>query len=408
MRSKARPAPRRSSIEWAGRAALAAGAVVLGYGAVTHSLAYTLRASATERAYALAPDDGRIAAILSEKLAGPEATTADRLRADTLARSALRDDPTAVSAIATLGINAEIRGNTAAARRFFAQADTLSRRDLRTRLWAIEDAVARNDIAGALRNYDIALRTSRLAPDLLFPVLAGAITNADIRSGLVRILATRPLWGPQWIAYISGNGPDAGAAATLFRGLDQAKVPITYDARSALLRRLVGQGSVEQAWAYYAASTGNTDRRRSRDPEFQAIYAIPAPFDWVPVEADGVSASIQRGQNGGIFDFSVPSGIGGPILQQMQLLTPGRYVIEGTNTGFDPNEAARPYWRLACTSGREIGRVDIPTAEGRFQGMFDVPAGCEAQYLTLVVRPSTQVGGIAGQITGASLHPVQP
>lgn len=407
MRRRPSPvrAPRRSSVEWGVRIALALGAVVLAHAAVTRAIAYTMRAGATERAHALAPDDGRISALLSEQLAGPEATPAERVRADALARIALRQDPTAVSAVATLGINAAIRGDTPAARRFFAQADVLSRRDLRTRLWSIEDAVSRNDISSALRNYDIALRTSRIAPDLLFPVLAGAITTPEIRTGLVRILATRPLWGSQWLTYSSGNGPDATATAALFADLEHAKVPITYDARSALLRRLVGQGAINAAWRYYASFTPGVDRRRSRDPQFRAHHAIPAPFDWTVIEDNGVSASIQRGQDGGIFDFSVASGIGGAILQQMQLLPAGRYAIKGAVTGIDPNEPARPYWRLACTNGREVGRIDLP-AEGRFAGTFDVPAGCDTQYLTLVARPSTQVSGIAGQLTRAALTPV--
>lgn len=88
--------------------------------------------------------------------------TARRREADRLARLALRQDPTAVAALATLGLNAQIRGDTNSARRYFAYSDKLSRRSLTTRLWAIEDAVARDDIPAALRNYDVALRTSAI------------------------------------------------------------------------------------------------------------------------------------------------------------------------------------------------------------------------------------------------------
>lgn len=411
MTRKALSLPHRSGAEWGLRAALALGAAALGYSSVTHSMAYAMRAGATELAHALAPNDGRITALLSEQLSGPQASATDREHADVMAREALRQEPTAVPAVATLGINAQIRGDTAAARRIFAHSNALSRRDVRTRLWAIEDAVSRQDIPATLRNYDIALRTSRLMPDVLFPVLAGAIGDANIRTGLVSILATRPLWAPQWIVYISGNGPDARTAAALFGALDQAKVPIPYDARSALLRRMVGQGLVEQAWTFYAASTRNADRRMSRDPYFQVDHAVPSPFDWTAIQDNGMSSSIQRGQNGGIFDFAASAGMGGPMLVQMQVLPPGRYLIEGRSTGIEPSEPARPYWRLACANGRELGSVDIPAdpaTQGRFRGYFDVPLGCPAQYLTLMARGSSQVGGIAGQITQAILHPAKP
>ncbi|PTW44078.1 hypothetical protein C8J25_11221 [Sphingomonas faeni] len=410
MTRRALSRPRRSGAEWGVRTALALGAAALAYGSITHTLAYSLRASATQLAHALAPSDGRITALLAEQMSGPEASATDRRQANILASEALREEPTAVPAVSTLGINAQIHGDTAAARRIFAQSDALSRRDVRTRLWAIEDAVGRQDIPETLRNYDIALRTSRAMPDLLFPVLAGAIGDPNIRAGLVKILSSRPLWLPQWIVYISGNGPNARDAVALFRALDQARVPIPYDARSALLRRLVGQGLVEEAWAFYAASTRNADRRMSRDPQFQADHAVPSPFDWTAIQDNSIASSIQRGQRGGIFDFTASAGMGGPMLLQMQMLPPGRYVIEGTSTGIDPSEPSRPYWRLACTSGRELGRVGIPAdpaAQGQFRGNFDVPMGCATQYLTLVARASSQTSGVSGQITRAFLHPVK-
>lgn len=406
MRRMSASALPRSRNEWIIRIVLAIGAALLGYGTVIQALAYAMRESATARAHNLAPDDGRITALMSAALSGPGAAPADRAQADALARAALRDDPTAVPALVSLGINAQIRGNTMAARRFVAQADVLSRRDLRARLWGIEDAVARNDIPAALRNYDIALRTSRYAPDLLFPVLAGAIVNTEVRTELIRVLAKRPLWAPQWFAYGSGNGPDATAMAALFTDAERAKIPFSYDARSALLRRLVGQGALDQAWSYYSIINPSADRRQSRDPAFRDSHAVPSPFDWGAIEDNGISGSIQRGQNGGVFDFSVASGIGGPILQQMQLLPAGRYTIEGSLAGIDPAEPARPYWRLTCTNGREIGRVDL-LKSGPFRGTFDVPAGCASQYLRLVAQPSTAVGGISGQLTRAWLHPAR-
>lgn len=410
MTRKALSLPLRSGAEWGLRAALALGAAALGYSSITHTVAYSLRSSATQLAHALAPNDGRITALLAEQMSGPKASATDRQQANILASEALRQEPTAVPAVSTLGINAQTRGDTAAARRIFVQSNALSRRDVRTRLWAIEDAVVREDIPDTLRNYDIALRTSRAMPDLLFPVLAGAIGDANIRSGLVKILSRRPLWMPQWIVYISGNGPDAREAVALFGALDRARVSIPYDARSALLRRLVGQGLVEEAWSFYAASTRNADRRMSRDPNFHADYAVPSPFDWTAIQDNGISSSIQRGQSGGIFDFTASAGMGGPMLLQMQMLPPGRYVIEGTSTGIDPSEPSRPYWRLACTSGRELGRVDIPAdpaAKGQFRGYFDVPMGCTTQYLTLVARASSQVSGMSGQITRSFLHPAK-
>lgn len=398
-----------SPAEWGVRGGLAIGAALLGTMSVAHSLAYMTRAVAPERAHMLAPWDGRITAILSEKLSGPEASDADRRKADQLAREALRQDPTAVAAVATLGIDAQIRGDTAAARQIFSYSEMLSRRDLRTRLWAIEDAVGRGDLPGALHNYDIALRTSRIATDLLFPVLVTAISDGQTRAALVHTLAKRPAWVDQFIAYVSGNGPDARATARLFEALQQRRISQSEGARAALITRLLAQGHVEDAWLYYAALTPGVNRRMSRDPEFVANRTTPSPFDWNPVGDSGIATTIQRGEHGGVFDFSVPPSLGGPLLEQLQVLPPGSYMIEGRSIGINQSDTTLPYWVLHCGEGRELGRVVMPASSrsnGRFSGRFEVPANCPVQHLALIARPTEQMAGSTGQIDDVRLFPV--
>lgn len=390
------------------RIALALLALVLGYFAATHSLAQVLRTKAPEQAYRLAPYDGRITAYLSAKMSGPGATAEDRAESDRLARLSLRQDPTAVAAVATLGINAQLRGDTEAARRYFEYSDKLSRRDLRTRLWFIEDAVAREDIPEALRHYDIALRTSRGAPDLLYPVLGSAISDATIRTELAKTLAAKPDWSESFIGYAANNG-DTVSAARLFQDLRRANVVIPDPARASVIGRLVAEENYAAAWSYYASVRPNADRRRSRDASFAANLTAPSPFDWAPLGGDaGISTVIQSGSQDGIFDFSAPATVGGPLLQQLQLLPTGDYVIEGRTIDLDQAETARPYWVLICTNGRELGRVEVPNSSengGVFRGRFTVNAGCPAQYLRLVARPSNAIGGLSGQIDEVQLRP---
>ncbi len=399
---------RRTPVEWGCRVVLAIAAAWIGQASATHAFAYMIRGSAPVRAHAMAPGDGRITALMSEALSGPQASSADRARADTLSRTALLQDPTAVAAVATLGIDAQIRGDTAGARRIFAYSETLSRRDLRTRLWAIEDAVARGDVPEALRNYDIALRTSRFAADLLFPVLASAITEAPIRTALVRTIATRPGWAEYFIGYVSGNGPDVRATGQLFEALQRHGIARSQIASTTLIARLLAAGHVADGWRYYAAITPGADRRRSRDPDFRAASATPSPFDWTPVTDGRILATIQRGERGGILDFAAPPNVGGPVVRQAQLLPPGDYVLEGRSTGIEQAADAHPYWTLTCGAGRELGRVPVSNRDdGRFTGRFAVPATCPLQQLTLVARPSDQMSGGSGQITMAQLRPAR-
>lgn len=113
------------------------------------------------------------------------------------------------------------------ARRLFLHSERLSRRNLITQLWAIEDAVARDDVAGALRHYDIALRTAPRMAEVLFPVLKSASTDPAIRTGLIRTLSGKPLWAGDFIDYVSDNSADPQATVSLLRGLQQAGVPLS-------------------------------------------------------------------------------------------------------------------------------------------------------------------------------------
>lgn len=398
---------RRSPKEWAVRLALAAVAAVLGYYSVTFSIAQVVVDSDPELAYRLAPYDGRITAQLSAALSGEDASPEDLARAETLAKRALQQDPTAVAAAATLGIIADGRGDKAGARRYFTYAQKLSRRDLRTQLWMIEDAVERGDLAGAIRQYDITLRVFPTMGELLYPVMASASSDPVIRAEMVKTLAAKPLWGESFINFVAGNGPDPQSTAALFVGLRRAGVAVPETARAGAVNALIAAEQLDAAWSYYAAIRPGADRRRSRDPKFAAVTETPSQLDWTPInDGSGLTTSIQ----GGIFDFAAPASVGGPMLQQLQLLPPGTYRLTGHSVGIEQAPGALPYWTLRCQDGRELGRVEVPNsgvAGGNFSGTFSVPAGCPVQTLLLTGRPSDAVSGLSGQIDQVALAPAR-
>lgn len=405
-----RNVPRRSAAEWGIRLWLAALAVFLGYLSINQTYAYSTRNKHPERAYALAPRDGRIAGALAQRVTGVEATMADFVRAKGIARDALLHDPTAVTAASTLGIIAQIDGDNAGARRLFAYSEHLSRRDLRTQLWAIEDAVARQDVDGALRHYDIALRASPNSSGILFPILASAITDPTIRAALARTLDAKPGWAPLFVEYASAKSPDPKSTSLLFQSLRRAGIPISEMSQSLLVDALMSHGLHEEAWTYYASYHRGVDRLRSRDVFFDANLANPTLFDWQVVGTEGASASIQRLGKGGVLDFSAPATVGGALARQVQLLPPGSYRLAGHSNGIDQAGGTNPYWVLSCQSGRELGRVEIPNssqAHGNFSGRFDVPQDCQVQNLTLVARPTDAIGGVAGQIDRIELLPLR-
>lgn len=401
----------RSPLKWGIRLILAGIVGWLGYLSVMQSVALVLPDSRIEEAYALAPSNGRIAGRLSQTLYRPDSSEADRARAVKIAREALRHDPTAVEAVATLAAHALVRGNQAEAERMLDYSQTLSRRDLRTQLMAIELAVARNDIPGTLKHYDIALRTKKNAPDLLYPVLTSALADPAIRTELVKTLGGRPNWDTGFINHAARSDADPAASAAFFHALQAARVSVPGGASVALINRLLAAKLFDDAWSYYAAARPGSDRRQSRDPAFKSLIEARSVFDWIAISSIGVSTAILSDPANGLFDFTVSMGNGGPLLQQLQMLPPGDYVLEGHSIGVEQPARSRPYWVVRCQAGGEIARIEVPNssqAGGRFQGHVNIPADCPVQTLVLIARSSNEIGGVSGQIDRILIRPARP
>lgn len=410
MTSRRRRPASKTPAEWGFRASLVAVALAAGYASVTHTLASVLRAKAPARAYQIAPWHARAEAHNAARLLEPKAEPSERERAEKMAFEALSDDPTAIPGVVALGLAASLKGDLSRARALFNYSDRLSRRDLATRLWLIEDAVRRDDIEGALRHYDVALRTSRNAVDILYPILADASTDPAIATPLLRKLAANPPWGEGFIGHLAVNSPDPVATAGLFQALRMRRYPVPETASAAIVNSLVARGQFEPAWRYYNTLRPGADKGRSRDSKFSRDVAQPTAFDWVAVSGNpSIAASIYRSDRHGMLEFSAPATVGGPVIQQLLLLRPGSYALRGHSLSIDQPPQSRPYWSLSCVDGRELGRVTMPNsseADGRFVGSFNVPANCDAQYLRLVLRPTNAISGVSGQIDYVSLSPI--
>lgn len=399
---------RHSAKAWIARCVLAVIAALLGYCSVTHSIADVLVITDPTRAHLLDMGDGQITAALAQKLFAERPSPDQNARSARLAQAALRQDATAVSAIATLGLQAGLRGDTAQARRLFSYAQHLSRRDISTQLWAIEDAVARDDIPAALHHYDIALRTTPVSSDLLFPILAGGFEQPAIRTNVILTLRqeSAPQWGPDFISYLADTGGKPHATAQFFEEMRQARMPLPDRAVAGAVNNLSKADAFEDAWHFYEQVRRGADRKTSRDPHFAARLATPSLFDWVPVNDGKIATSLENGA----FDFSVPTATGGLLLQQMQVLPPGTYRFEGHGSGIMQSKDSLPYWVLSCRNGHELGRVIVgnSTAAGSaFGGEFNVPHDCPVQNLSLFARPSDAVSGVSGQIDQAQLRSPQ-
>ncbi len=361
-----------------------------------------------EQAHRLAPWDGKITGALAQQSMSMAPDSASDSRAARLAREALRQDATAVEALTVLGLQAQLRGTTETSRQLFAHSLTLSRRELQPQIWAIEEAVSRGDIAGALHHYDVALRTSRRGSDILYPVLASAIGEPLVRSRLIALLETKPVWSEGFIDYVANRAQAPEAAAIFFREAEGKGLPIEDADRTAVVNALAARSSAEEAWRYYVSFRNGAVRERSRAGNFSVAIERPSLFDWTTRSATGASASLHPAAGGGSVDFEAAPSAGGVVLVQMQILPAGRYRLTGRVADFQSPERSRPYLSVSCRDGRELARIALPDApvhEKPFEGLFVVPSVCPVQRLALVIRPSDDVTGVAGRVTNIEVAP---
>lgn len=393
---------------WGGRTVRGVTAVLLaiaGLASVAASMGNVAMKADPGRAHELAPGNGVITAAyaVSEFADRPEASAASKPAR--LAELAIRQDATASGALTVLAFQAQLRGDQARSNALFALSTRFSRRQLRAQIWAIESAVSRGDIVGALQQYDLALRSSTSGQALLFPTLAAALREPRIRQHLLEILAANPEWSGAFIEFAATSATEPEGAMRLFSEARRFGVPVGESQRVAVINALAASGKFDLAWQYFASQRAGASRTQSRDPDFSLRADARTVFDWQVDPAAELSAAFSNGKQGFV-EFAAPPAAGGVIVRQTQLLLPGHYRLIGRSALLDQPVPSRPYWRLTCQDGREIGRVTVPNssiAQGRFEGIFTVPQACPVQTLALVARASDGIDGVSGRIERASL-----
>lgn len=313
---------------------------------------------------------------------------------------ALRHDPTVISAVQAIGLTEQATGKTGRVDRLLSYAQKLSRRDLRTHLWAIENYVALGDTRPVLREYDLALRTSPEARELLFPILGNAVVNPVVARDLLPRLRRKPPWYDDFQVYLATDQRVTPVTAVAFlrmaRGAGLA-IPLT--GLATLIARSLDAGQYSTAWTAYRLKRPGADRRGLRDPDFTAIPDDPAPFDW-NLSNDGSILARAAPQNGvGRLEVEAGAGSTGVAARQGQLLPPGRYRLVADADAI--SQGASLTWTLTCRDGPELAKLPMAANKAmRYAGAgFVVPASCGMQALTLTADAGENPEGLHTAIT---------
>jgi hypothetical protein len=347
------------------------------------SLAAAVRPNNPDAALKLVPFDAIAQAQKADRLLADQGNAQALVESASLAKAAVRRDPTSATGVRVLALSALTNGDEAQADRLMAYARALSRRDLATTFYLINKAVADNKAAGALDNFDIALRTQPGAFETLFPILANALADDELVAPMAALFRKQPPWMTAFAGSAIHQTPVPINLARVLRMMPDSAASRHPVVRAELLARLVNEQRFSEAYAFYRSISGADTAPLLRDPKFARTSDL-APFEWTYPSQQSLGAEPQT--SGGVRIYAVDAR--GVVARQMLLLAPGRYTLATITNGQMPSSRfAR--WDLRCADGDKatLGTLELTPAAA--PQAFAVPAsGCTAQWLSLVVDAS--------------------
>lgn len=321
-----------------------------------------------------------IAKRMDDRLsAGPPFPSADSVRQSAL--ESLRGQLINERAIRLLAFASDLKRDRQGALGLINTAQRLSRRDLRSRLWMIEYFAGTGNADAALAQYDLALRTSSVAPQVLFPVLASALADESLWPPFAKYLKSRPNWVPQFLTYAIREGQHPEAIAKLLLRYGGPDLP---EMDAVLLGRLVLANQDKVATAYYLSRPGaarSTLTTLALNNENTNPRYIPITWNLFP-RAEMDSALVDGdGRNRRSISTHADAGASGIVGRKFLTLAPGTYRVAITPAQV-AKEDAYVGWELVCaTTGDKISS----SGGARNDRLLTVPADCPAQYFDLLV-----------------------
>ena len=378
---------------WSLRIVVMLAGVALAYLAATAALASILADRVASAALTLAPYNASALAGTAQALLRDAQSRGNLARARYDAVRALEREPVNVAALRVLGLATSIAGDQDAAGRYFDLATRLSKRDLASHLLSIEQDVSQGDIAGALTNYDEALRTSRAASETLLPVLIDASAEPLVAQRLIPLLRQRPSYFRQYFIQGTDTGTDPASIAQIGTKVLDRSNPDDQDLINRTIMRFSREGDYDDAWQMFSWANPRHESANVINGDFDH----PTPFrlfNWEVTQSDSLSAEVApRGETDSLYLFAYVSR--GLAARQLLRLSPGRYEL--TAKVGDVPEAAidRPTIGITCATGTStlLDAVTFPTAgtgAADLRGSFNVGANCRYQSLNLTASAASQ------------------
>jgi len=356
------------------------------------SLAGALRSRAPQLALAWVPADSEARARLAGVLTAPGSSSQAHEVAQKLAREAVRRSPVNAMALRSLALAAGSGDNAAQAGKLMAEAERLSRRDFPTQTWLIERALRDGDVVGAMRHFDIGMRSSVSSRQLLFPLMANASADPAMAAAIKDRLRDKPEWRFAYLHYLVNFDPDPKRGLDLAREFLDPRVPDERADLISFIDRLSAAGQYAAAWDIYARFNLGPKASSVSDGGFERDDGVP-PFAWELMQDNDLGAYAEAAPDGKgqVLRLVAHSGRIGQVARQLMRLGPGSYRLRALLGDIPEDAFDRPQVTVSCAARTDQRAVLTlrPANSGqqarRLEGRFSVPPRCPFQWLAISI-----------------------
>jgi hypothetical protein len=374
------------------RAAVVLGALVLAWLSVAVTLSNALAANAPSLALQIWPGHAAAHARAADTLIGtalPSEAAGQRARIDRAAgeaAAALRRNPALPGPARILAMQAAMRGDAPRSNRLLDYSASMSRRDIPTQFWLIENRVAANDVGGALSHFGIALEVAPSTREVLFPVLSSALSHADLVGPIADLARRGDSWRSEFLYHASQNA-DPASAGSLFLRLARLGKPPAAPHLQGLIERLVTAGNFAGAARIYGLADRGWrlgDARAQLDGDFARAGGLP-PFGWELNQSVAWRGDRPDRPGNPSLLINLPASGEDWAAHKLLLLPTGVYRLSGS-FGLFEGQTAGLRIEIACSRGGSVVAAVSAAANGAvgaLDGVLAIPAGCAQQWLTI-------------------------
>jgi hypothetical protein len=326
------------------------------------------------------------------------------------ALAALRRSPVLAGPSRALGLVAAASRDEAGAQRRLLYSERMSRRDVMTQLWLIENRVAANDVRGALSHYGIALRVAPETQQLLFPVLAGALDRPDLVAPIAGLVRQGDAWREAFLYHATANAQNLRNLTTLFGQLARTGAKPDRVHYLALLGRLIRGNQLDDAVRLYAQVDPlwrRDDANAQLDGGFERTGDVPS-LGWALTESAASRDPRPDVPRNMALQLPIPDSGTQLVARRVLLLRPGAYRLTGLVGRLDGTGQGNIRVELSCPdqpAGDNRVAAAIPAQRAQFAGTLNVPACGGQQYFSIYIERSGEPAAGTAWVDELRLEP---